>query len=460
MELYVESWKGLGSQPWSPDGHELVFSKLDSDGRISLWSINVETRQQSRLTWPPPESDDLQAARSFDGHWLAFSRTEAGLGSLWIMPAHGGPPRVLFRDGSDNIAPAWSLDNRRLVFQSNRLGAQNLWDIEIASGRLRKITNGAGIEALPAVGPKGLLYEQHHQRVEIWSADATTGAEAQLTHNTGQNYWPRISNDGRRLVYDSDRTHAWDVWLTDLQTGSEKPLTHDAAVNLTPEWAPDGRSVSFISNRDGRFRIWVMDIEHGRSWRLLEQPVHAPSAISFGAGQMERVHGWSPDGREIGFIADTSTGPALWIADAQGHNARQIVAGVLGFDWYRDSRHVIYTRIFPDGSWTRELVVRDLETGSEQVLYRGPHMDIAAAPDGKAVLFCYSASHSNQSLFILPVAQRVGEKLPHPAGEPRRLSGGKGLWHAHHGSWSPDGKTVFYARDYIEGDIYLIENYR
>jgi Tol biopolymer transport system component len=175
---------------------------------------------------------------------------------------------------------------------------------------------------------------------------------------------------------------------------------------------------------------------------------------------MERVHGWSPDGREIGFIADTSTGPALWIADAQGHNARQIVAGVLGFDWYRDSRHVIYTRIFPDGSWTRELVVRDLETGSEQVLYRGPHMDIAAAPDGKAVLFCYSASHSNQSLFILPVAQRVGEKLPHPAGEPRRLSGGKGLWHAHHGSWSPDGKTVFYARDYIEGDIYLIENYR
>jgi Tol biopolymer transport system component/DNA-binding winged helix-turn-helix (wHTH) protein len=459
MERFVESWKALGSQPWSPDGQEIVFSRLDSDGRISPWSINVETRQQSRLTSPPPGSDDFQAAWSSDGRWLAFSRTEAGLGSLWIMPAHGGPPRVLFRDGSDNIAPAWSLDNRRLVFQSNRLGAQNLWDIEIASGRLRKITNGAGIEALPAVGPKGLLYQQHQQRVEIWSLDTTTGSEAQLTHNTGRNYWPRISSDGRWLVYDSDRTHAWDVWLTDLQTGSEKPLTHDAAVNVTPEWAPDGRSVSFISNRDGKFRIWVMDIEHGSPRRFLEQPVHAPSAISFGSGQMERVHGWSPDGRKIGFIADTSTGPALWVADAQGRNARQIAAGVMGFDWYRDAGHILYTRTSPDGSWTRELVARDLGTGTEQVLYRGPHMDIAAARDGKAVLFCYSASHSDQSLFMLPLAQRAGESLPH-AGEPRQLTGGKGLWHAHHGSWSPDGKTVFYARDYLQGDIYLIENYR
>ena len=460
MEQYVESWKSLGSQPWSPDGRELVFSKLDSDGRISLWSINIETSQQSRLTSPPLGSDDFQAAWSFDGRWLAFSRTEAGLASLWIMPAHGGLPRVLFRDGSDNTAPAWSLDSGRLVFESGRLGAQNLWDIEITSGRLRKITNGAGGEGAPAVGPKGLLFDQYHQKVEIWSADTTSGEQRQLTHNTGRNYWPRISNDRRWLVYHSDRTHAWDVWLTDLQTGFEKPLTHDAALNLMPEWAPDGKSVSFVSNRDGRFRIWIVDIEHGRSWRLLEQPVHAPSAISLGAGEMERVHGWSPDGRRIGFIADTSTGPALWIADAQGHNARQIIGGVLGFDWYRDAGHVLYTRIRPDGSWTRELVVRELETGSEQVLYRGPHMDVAAGRDGKAVLFCYAASHSDQSVFILPLAQRANDVLPHAAGEPRRLTSGKGLWHAHQGSWSPDGKTVFYARDYIEDDIYLIENYR
>jgi len=460
MERFVESWKALGSQPWSPDSRELAFSKLDSDGKISLWSINIETSQLSRLTSPPPGSDDLQPTWSSDGRWLAFSRTEAGRGSLWILPAHGDPPRLLFRDRSDNISPAWSVDNRRLVFQSNRLGAQNLWDIEIASGRLRKITNGAGIEALPAVGPGGLLYEQHHRHVEIWSADTTTGSEMPVTHNTGQNYWPRVSRDRRWLAYESDRAHAWDIWLLDLQTGSERPLTRDAAVNLTPEWAPDGRSVSFISNRDGKFRVWVMDIEHGRQQRLFEQPVHAPSAISFGAGEMERVHGWSPDGREIGFIADTSTGPALWIADSHGNNARQVAAGVLGFDWYRDARHIIYTRICPDGSWTRELMLRDLETGNEQVLYRGPHMDISAARDGTAILFCYSASHSDQSLFILPVAQRVGENLPRAAGEPRRLAGGKGLWHAHHGSWSPDGKTVFYARDYIEGDIYLIENYR
>ena len=50
--------------------------------------------------------------------------------------------------------------------------------------------------------------------------------------------------------------------------------------------------------------------------------------------------------------------------------------------------------------------------------------------------------------------------LPRPTGEPKRLTDGKGLWHAHHGSWSGDGKTVFYSRDTLQGDIYLIENYR
>jgi hypothetical protein len=67
---------------------------------------------------------------------------------------------------------------------------------------------------------------------------------------------------------------------------------------------------------------------------------------------------------------------------------------------------------------------------------------------------------SGEGRALLPLAQSAGEKLPHAAGEPRRLTDGKGLWHAHHGSWSPDGRTVFYARDDFEGDIYLIENYR
>jgi Tol biopolymer transport system component len=150
----------------------------------------------------------------------------------------------------------------------------------------------------------------------------------------------------------------------------------------------------------------------------------------------------------------------LWIAEQDGGSARQIVSGILGFSWYRDSRHVLYTRISPDGSYTRELLARDLDSGAERILYRGPHVDIAAAKDGSAVLFCYAANHANQSLFMLPLAPDNDSGLPRPAGEPRRLTDGKRLWHAHHGSFSPDGKTAVYSRDTLEADVYLIENYR
>jgi TolB protein len=238
----------------------------------------------------------------------------------------------------------------------------------------------------------------------------------------------------------------------------QRRLTTDAAVDLTPEWLPDGRHISFISNRDGAFHIWVQDVEHGTSRRIGDQPVRAPITITSGAGQIEAVHAWSPDGMKLGFIAERDF--ALWIADPDGGNARQIVSGILGFSWYRDSSHVLYTRISPDGSYTRELVARDLDSGAERILYRGPHVNIAAARDGGAVLFCYAASHADQSLFMLPLAPDNDSGLPRPAGEPRRLTDGKRLWHAHHGSFSPDGKTAVYSRDTLEADVYLIENYR
>jgi serine/threonine protein kinase len=67
----------------------------------------------------------------------------------------------------------------------------------------------------------------------------------------------------------------------------------------------------------------------------------------------------------------------------------------------------------------------------------------------------------------------MGNGSPSPAGEAvnpecasralgkaRQLTDGNSIWHIHNGGWWPGGKAVVYTRDFDQGDILVIENYR
>src|SRR5580658_8526798 len=68
---------------------------------------------------------------------------------------------------------------------------------------------------------------------------------------------PKISPDGRRVVYEQSRTD-WDanafekdLWLADRATGESHRLTAMANSSNNAAWSPDGRWIAFLSNRPG-----------------------------------------------------------------------------------------------------------------------------------------------------------------------------------------------------------------
>ena len=130
--------------------------------------------------------------------------------------------------------------------------------------------------------------------------------------------------------------------------------------------------------------------------------------------------------------------------------------GVIGFDWYRNSRQGIVTR--RRGSET-ELRAVDLETGREQLLFVGALQEIDVAPDGSAVAFCYGRGHVSMGLAVLrlePPSDPDG--LPRATGEPEYVVRTEETWHIHNGGWSPDSKSLVYTRDQDYGHIYeLVE---
>jgi TolB protein len=422
-----------------------------------VWKVNPKTGEETQVTHPPSGEGDQYASWSFDGDWIVFVRHQAGAGSLWLLAAGGGEARVLLGEPYQDSQPAWSSDSRRLVFSSDRGGQVSLWEIEVASGQLRQLTTGPW-DWYPNVASTGrLAFDRFGDRADLFWTPVGGGVEEQLTFSNSDNYAPRFSPDGKEIVFHSNRTGNEEIWLLDVETRAERQLTDHPAADVLPDWSPDTKEIAFFSNREGEFQLWVMEAQGGAPRRLTEQPL---SVTGFACTALRIAPRWSPDGEAIGYIAPGAEDMSLWVVDRDGANARSHLSGVLRFDWYRDSRHVVYTAMARDGSGTREMRVADLETGQETTLHQGLNVELTVAPDGGAASYVQAVSHFAQALYVLPLAPAgpPGE-LPGPHGEPNVLSRGTGNWHVHNGGWSPDGTKITYTRTTDESDLYVIENY-
>jgi TolB protein len=235
-----------------------------------------------------------------------------------------------------------------------------------------------------------LLSRRGRDGDNIFVCDHYGGDLRPLTHTASPKFSPRLSPDGRWLVYGVVREGSGaDLFIQGLDSrmnalGTAEPLVAGPQSDTSPAWSPDGRWLAFASTREGNTDIYLLPIENGRA-------AGRERRITF-ERSIETSPAFSPDGRHLVYTSDRGGGLQLYRISVDGLESQRL--SWFGYandcpDWS------------PDGQWiafvTRErkgfqLAVMRADGSEAMKLTDAPgnHFNPVWSPDGTQLAYSWN----------------------------------------------------------------------
>ena len=273
----------------------------------------------TRLTEPQDDYPDV----SPDGATILFQSNRGGHWQLWQIGSDGTGLRPLTTGPMNDRQPAWSPDGKQIAFSSDRglaNGARAVFVTGWPLGRtaIRKITRGEGQDVHPKWlrDGSGLVFNRiaadgKQADVHIVTLD---GRERKIELGAGLNTYASIDQSRTRLVYRGTTAEAGpsgpaensDVFIAGPDGSNKRRLTSDPAFDGWPAISPDGTTIAFASRRGGdKFRLFLMPIDGGVAREVPSPP-----------GYHYTQPAWMPDGKALITYR--------WTADSAGETGQLV----------------------------------------------------------------------------------------------------------------------------------------
>ncbi|MEK7723708.1 MAG: protein kinase, partial [Acidobacteriota bacterium] len=277
--------------------------------------------------------------------------------------------------------------------------------------------------------------------------DWSKATNIQLTDQSGIEYFPSISPDGKEFVYASDTKGNFDIYWQRIGGKGVNNLTENSRADDTqPSFSPDGKKIAFRSERSP-LGIYVMEATGGNLHQVADFGFH-PS--------------WSPDGKEIvvstfGLDAPNvrvSSPNSLWVVNIESRVKREVLKNEATFPtWSPNGKRIAYW-FYPTGIGRRDIATISADGRGEPIIltkdFAVSNWNPVWSPDGKFLYFV-SDKNGNWNFWRIPMDENSGQPLgePEPIVTPSKSS--------RHLAFSADGKKMIYVQSEAQSNIQGIE---
>jgi Tol biopolymer transport system component len=216
---------------WSPDPDELILADNRRGAarglQLHLYGLRISSGQRRMLTNPPDGLDDMEPAFSPDGQKLAFLRRQGNLYQIHLISAPGTPSRQLATaEGVQGIT--WTPDSQSLIYSTNLSTPHKVYVVSLKGGESipARFQFGSTARAL-IVSPQGrrMAFVHEYKDRNIWAKSGADAAFRRLIASTRSDEDPRISPDGRKIAFTSNRTGKYEIWVCDRDGSNPYPVT-------------------------------------------------------------------------------------------------------------------------------------------------------------------------------------------------------------------------------------------
>jgi Tol biopolymer transport system component len=164
------------------------------------------------------------------------------------------------------------------------------------------------------------------------------GSETQLNRDPMYFGGASISPDGTRVVYAVQAVPADDLglYVVDVDGGPpvRLPLPRAEGILIEPTFSPDGTQIAYVDSGETENHVWVMDADGSNAHEILADEAIVP------AGSLQ----WSPAGDRIAGQARLSDGTnVIYTFAPDGSDLTQVIGAAMSPYWSPDGSQIAYT---------------------------------------------------------------------------------------------------------------------
>jgi tricorn protease len=450
------------SPRWSPDGKWIAFTS-NRTGNNDIFIVPATGGEPKQLTWFSGDDQALYWTPDGKGIVMSTQRGANAWGSpLYVQPLDGSVAKplgmgiarsgMISQDGAmiafnRNLPSAWRKEYRGNAAATIALMSVSNGEINEATNTDLKQYKGFANNVFPMWGADGMVYfaSERDGTFNLWRMSPKGGAAQQFTSlKSGGVFFPSISPDGRRIVFQ----HDFDLYTVDVPSGKPKKLNLSLAFDpkefdvdvLTTQSRAEGFSVSpsgeFMAV-DYHGEIMIVPTEQGVGERT--QVTSSP--------WRERSEAYSPDGRKIAYVSDEGGDQEVWLYDIATATRKKLSSSAGEKDnivWAPNSQKLAYgndNKIFEVDLTATGGAAREVTHNSA-----GGFNVSGYSADGNWLVYSRRDDEQNAEVYLFDTRAKKEYNVTQSA------------WNETSGQLTPDGKTLVFTsnRDGGQNQLFAV----